>query len=264
MAFALGARAAEAGHRLLAFDSLGSTNSDALARAREGERGPLWIVTRMQTAGRGRRGREWTSGEGDIAASLLVTVDVAPAKAATLGFVAGLALDEALRCYAPDAAIALKWPNDVLLGNAKLAGILLEAENNPAGLAVAIGIGVNLATAPRGPAFPTTSLAAHGFIVHPEQMFAALSDAWIGFERLWDRGRGMPHIRDLWLSKAAGRGQPISVAVGGQAVQGVFETLDENGRLILRKSDRSEVAVAAGEVHFGFASTLHDPAKGLH
>ncbi len=261
MVFALGSRAAEADHRLEAYESLDSTNSIALSRARSGEHGPLWVVARLQTAGRGRRGREWTSGEGDLAASLLLTMDIAPAKAATLGFIAGLALDDALRSCAPGLEVALKWPNDVVSGDCKLAGILLEAESRPAGLAVVIGIGVNLASAPQGLPFPATSLAARGFIVHPERMFAALSDAWVGFERLWDGGRGMPRIRDLWLAKAAGRGQPICVTMGDRAVAGVFEALDESGRLILRGADGSEIAIAAGEVHFGAASARRDPAK---
>ncbi len=221
-------------------------------------------MTRAQTAGRGRRGREWTGGDGNLAASLLLTMDIAPAKAATLGFVAGLALDEALRLCAPGADVQLKWPNDVVLGHCKLAGILLEAETGPHGLAVVIGIGVNLASAPDGLPFPATCLAARGFIVHPERMFTALSDAWTSFERLWDGARGMPQIRDLWLAKAAGRGQPVSVTIGDRVVAGIFETLDETGRLILRGEGDAEFAIAAGEVHFGRASTQRDPAKDHH
>jgi BirA family biotin operon repressor/biotin-[acetyl-CoA-carboxylase] ligase len=255
MAFALGSRAVEAGHKLEAFDTLDSTNSLALARARSGERGPLWIVTASQTGGRGRRGREWSGGQGNFAGSLLMTMNAAPATAATLGFVAGLALDEAIRLCAPGADVQLKWPNDVISGGAKLAGILLEAENGPDGLAVVIGIGVNLASAPQGLPYPATSLAARGFIVHPERMLSALSDAWISFERLWNGGRGMPQIRELWLAKAAGRRAPISVTIGDRVIEGIFETLDDSGRLILRGDDNAEIAVAAGEVHFGQVST---------
>jgi BirA family biotin operon repressor/biotin-[acetyl-CoA-carboxylase] ligase len=255
MAFALGARAAEAGHRLEAFDKLDSTNSLALTRARAGERGPLWVVTGLQTGGRGRRGREWTGAQGNYAGSLLTTLDVAPAVAATLGFVAGLALDEAIRLCAPGADVALKWPNDVLLDGGKLAGILLEAERAAGGLAVVVGIGVNLASAPQGLPYPATCLAARGFIVHPERMLLALSDAWISFERLWNGGRGMPQIRELWLAKAAGRGAEVSVSVGDRVVEGIFETLDDSGRLILRRADGGDVAIAAGEVHFGDAAT---------
>ncbi len=255
MAFALGSRAAEAGHRLEAFDSLDSTNSLGLERAHSGESGPLWIVTALQTGGRGRRGREWAGGPGNFAGSLLMTLDVAPAVAATLGFVAGLALDEAIRLCAPGADVQLKWPNDVLCSGAKLAGILLEAERAPGGLAVVIGIGVNLASAPEGLPYPATSLAARGFIVHPERMLLALSDAWISFERLWNGGRGMPQIRELWLAKAAGRGAPVSVSVGDSTIEGIFDTLDDSGRLILRGEGNAEIAIAAGEVHFGPAPT---------
>lgn len=264
MAFALGLRAQEAGYRLAAHESVESTNATALLLARAGEQGPLWVVTRSQTAGRGRRGRAWSSGEGNLAASLLTTTHVAPASAATLGFVAGLALDDALRSCAPGAGIALKWPNDVLLDGMKLAGILLEAESRPEGLALVIGIGVNLASAPEGLPFPATSLAARGFIVHPKAMFAALTDAWTGFERLWDSGRGMPRIRELWLRRAAGLGEVVSVSMGARVVEGIFETLDNDGQMILRGTDGSKIAVAAGEVHFGAAATLRDPAKGCH
>jgi BirA family biotin operon repressor/biotin-[acetyl-CoA-carboxylase] ligase len=255
MAFALGSRARQAGHKLEAFDRLDSTNSLGLERARSGERGPLWVVTALQTGGRGRRGREWSGGSGNFAGSLLMTLDAAPAVAATLGFVAGLALDEAVRLCAPGADVQLKWPNDVLCGNAKLAGILLEAERGPNGLAVVIGIGVNLASAPEGLPYPATSLAARGFIVHPERMLSALSDAWISFERLWNGGRGMPQIRELWLAKAAGRGAPVSVTIGDRVIEGIFETLDDSGRLILRGDDNAEIAISAGEVHFGQVST---------
>src|ERR1700741_2991910 len=106
MAFALGVRARDAGYRLAAYESVESTNSTALSLARSGEQGPLWVVTRAQTAGRGRRGRAWSSGEGNLAASLLITTNVVPAVAATLSFVAGLALDDALRSCAPGARIA--------------------------------------------------------------------------------------------------------------------------------------------------------------
>ena len=191
-------------------------------------------------------------------------MDVAPAVAATLGFVAGLALDEALRLCAPGADVQLKWPNDVVAGNGKLAGILLEAESGPDGLAVVIGIGVNLASAPDGLPFPATSLAARGFIVHPERMFAALTDAWIGFERLWDGGRGMPQIRDLWLSKAAGLGS-----------DGVRDHGRSRGRRHFRDAGRQRAADPARcrqcrdrdrrrRSAFRHGRDAHDPAKDHH
>src|SRR5579871_5608283 len=121
MAFTLGPRAISAGYRLASFDQVGSTNSEAMARANAGERGPMWFATTEQTAGRGRRHRPWIAPRGNLAASVLETVDVAPAIAATLGFAAGVALATALQAEAGSSRVAfsLKWPNDVLAGQAK-------------------------------------------------------------------------------------------------------------------------------------------------
>src|SRR5664280_876439 len=122
MAFTLGPRAISAGYRLACFDHIGSTNAEAMARARDGERGPIWFVTSEQTAGRGRRHRPWIAPRGNLASSILETVDASPAVAATLGFAAGLALETALRRVSIEAALrsagsadmkfSLKWPKD--------------------------------------------------------------------------------------------------------------------------------------------------------
>src|ERR1700719_1276296 len=189
MTFALGPHAKSAGYRLATFDQIGSTNSEALAQARAGERGPMWFVTSEQTAGRGRRQRAWIAPRGNLASSVLETIDVTPAVAATLGFAAGLALHAALRTIAGSAGIgfALKWPNDVMVGPAKLTGILLEAESLPGGeLAVVVGMGTNVVAAPEGTPTPATSLRALGVETSAEALFAALSDDWAEFRGIWD------------------------------------------------------------------------------
>src|SRR5579863_2877244 len=124
MEFTLGPRAISAGYRLVGFDHIGSTNSEAMARLRAGERGPLWFVTSQQTAGRGRRHRPWIAPRGNLACSVLEIIEVSPAIAATLGFAAGLALEVALQKVSVEASLrsagsdhmkfSLKWPNDVL------------------------------------------------------------------------------------------------------------------------------------------------------
>src|SRR5579859_2215339 len=154
MPFTLGTRASLAGYRCAAFDKIGSTNAEALLRARAGERGPMWFVTSEQTAGRGRRNRPWIAPRGNLACSVLEMIDTSPAVAATLGFAAGLALEAALRKIAiggpprtaqsDDMRFDLKWPNDVLAGQEKLAGILLEAEAVSERLAIVVGIGINI------------------------------------------------------------------------------------------------------------------------
>src|ERR1700737_1918144 len=151
MTFSLGPRAISAGYRLAAFDSIGSTNAEAISRAREGEYGPLWFVTSEQTAGRGRRHRPWFAPRGNLACSVLEVIDVSPAVAATLGFAAGLAIETALQKVSIEASLrsagsehmkfSLKWPNDVLVGRQKLVGIALEAEAVAGDrLAVVVGI----------------------------------------------------------------------------------------------------------------------------
>src|SRR5215470_17297406 len=97
MPFTLGPRAASQGYQLVAFDRIGSTNAEAIARARDGECGPVWYVTSEQTAGRGRRHRPWAAPRGNLASSILEVMNVPPTVAATLGFAAGLALEAALR-----------------------------------------------------------------------------------------------------------------------------------------------------------------------
>lgn len=274
MAFSLGHRARAAGYGLVAFDSIGSTNAEALTRARDGETGPLWLVSPEQTAGRGRRHRSWVSQRGNLAASVIERMDIASAAAATLGFAAGLALEAALRHVSIEARLRsptlddtmflLKWPNDLLAGQCKLAGILLEAETVKAGqLAVVVGIGVNVVAAPEGTPYPATSLAALGINLGAEDLFSALSDAWVEFRGVWDNGEGFGEIRSLWLKRAAGIGQPVSIQSGGATIEGTFETIDESGCMIVVMSDGQRVAVTAGDVYFGGASSSHAAASGV-
>jgi BirA family biotin operon repressor/biotin-[acetyl-CoA-carboxylase] ligase len=260
MALQLGPRAISAGYRLATFDSIGSTNAEALARARDGEAGPIWFVTTEQTAGRGRRLRPWIAPRGNLASSILEVIDVAPGVAATLGFAAGLALEAALRSISAEAIARsggadlnwrLKWPNDVLAGSAKLAGILLEAEAASDGrLAVVVGIGTNVVAAPEATPYPATSLNALGLNVSAEELFCALSDCWAAYRGIWDDGRGFGEIRRLWLQRAAGLGEPVSIQSGATSIAGIFETIDDAGCLIVRMEDGKKVPISAGDVYF--------------
>jgi BirA family biotin operon repressor/biotin-[acetyl-CoA-carboxylase] ligase len=263
MAFELGPLAASRGYRLVSFGEAGSTNTEAMARARAGERGPVWFVTTLQTAGRGRRHRAWVAPRGNLASSILEVMQVAPPVAATLGFAAGLALEAALRrlsveaaLRSPDAAqFSLKWPNDVLAGNRKLSGILLEAEAVGDSLAVVVGIGTNVVASPQDTPTPATSLRALGIDVDAETLFAALSDGWAEFRGIWDNGRGFAEIRRLWLERAAGLGQSVAIKSGGEAIEGTFDTIDEQGCMIVRTAAGRLVPITAGDVYFGTAAS---------
>jgi BirA family biotin operon repressor/biotin-[acetyl-CoA-carboxylase] ligase len=263
MTFSLGPRAISEGYRLAVFDHIGSTNAEAMSAARGGESGPKWFVTSEQTAGRGRRNRPWIAPRGNLASSILEVMDISPSSAATLGFAAGLALEAALKKVSVEASarsehmqFSLKWPNDVLAGQQKLAGILLEAEAVADDrLAVVVGIGTNVVAAPKDTPTPATSLAALGVHVGAEGLFAILSDCWAEFRGIWDNGRGFGEIRRAWLERAAGLGQPVAVQAAGTTVDGTFDTIDDSGCLIIRKSDGKRVPISAGDVYFGSAAS---------
>lgn len=268
--FWLGERATARGYRLVGYDSVGSTSMEAANAARAGDVGDVWFAALQQTAGKGRRGRPWESPHGNLAASLLIVPDADPAIAATLGFVAGVALNEALGQVLPEAVlrsgidgadgagsrIALKWPNDVLADGAKLAGILLESIKRPDGRqAIVVGIGVNVIAAPEGLPYPATSLRQLGSDTRAEALFAALSEAWVDAFALWDSGKGVSDVLGRWRSVAAGIGAQVAVAREGDVVRGIFESIDDAGRLIVRADNSSRIAITAGDVHFGVTAT---------
>jgi BirA family biotin operon repressor/biotin-[acetyl-CoA-carboxylase] ligase len=265
MGFALGPRALSAGYKLAAFERIGSTNTEAIEHARGGEPGPMWFVTSEQTAGRGRRQRAWIAPRGNLAASILEVMTVPPAVAATLGFAAGLAEEAALEKVSLEAALrlgegrpryALKWPNDVLADGKKLVGIGLEAEVIGDRLAVVVGIGTNVVAAPEGTPTPAVSLAALGVQISAEELFSALSDAWVEFRGIWDKGRGFAEIRKLWLERAFGVGGPVAIQTGTAKVEGTFDTIDETGCLIVRTAEGRRMPITAGEVFFGTAASI--------
>jgi len=266
--FSLGPKARAAGYRLRGYDTIGSTNAEALEAATAGDPGGIWFAARQQSAGRGRRGRIWESPHGNLAATLLIVPDCDPTLSATLGFVAGVSLSRALAVVLPNglvrigldggdsrdgqSRIALKWPNDVLADGAKLAGILLEAHKLPDGRqAIAIGIGVNVVAAPQGLPYPATSLLELGVPRGAEDVFAALSDAWTETFGVWNDGSGIAEVLTQWRASAAGIGAPVAVNQDGAVLRGIFESIDDVGRLIVRVEDDRRIAITAGDVHFG-------------
>jgi len=271
MSFVLGPNARAAGYRLFSHDSIGSTSAEAMALARAGDGGDVWIAALEQTEGVGRRGRHWETARGNLAASVFTVTDASPSIAATLGFVAGLSLLDALGKLAPalvvDAALdgaagrrsrlALKWPNDLVAGGAKIAGILLQAETVPGGrIGVVAGIGVNVVSAPRGGDLAATSLAALGAHLTAEALFFELAEAWIHHVRVWDNGAGLPAIRRRWMERATGIGEEVAIRVGPETVRGRFETIDDEGCLVVRLGDGTRRRITAGEVHFGAVASL--------
>jgi BirA family transcriptional regulator, biotin operon repressor / biotin---[acetyl-CoA-carboxylase] ligase len=258
MAFQLSPEAQNQGYRLIGHDTVGSTNALALDHAKAGDEGRLWIAALKQEAGRGRRNRSWESPHGNLAATLLHIHHGDMAQVATLGFVAGLALNEALDAIAPAyKKFALKWPNDVLGDGKKLSGILLESIALPDGaLGIAVGIGVNVVAHPQETPFPATSLAAQNINATAELVFLALSAAWVTLFRLWNNGSGLDAIRKRWLQHAAGLGSEIAVNHNGTVLCGRFETIDADCRIVIRDDQGLLHHITAGDVYFGSTASV--------
>jgi BirA family biotin operon repressor/biotin-[acetyl-CoA-carboxylase] ligase len=237
--------AVAAGFTLLHVDEADSTNEAAL-RAAELGANRFWVVADLQRAGRGRHGRGWVSPKGNLHASLALRDACPAAKAPLLGFVAGLSLAEAILSLAPALAalLRLKWPNDGLVGGAKLAGILLEGMAGPKGQALAIGIGVNVLAAPESLDQEATALARHAADITHDALFAALSARMAANLALFDRGAGFPAIRAGWLAHALPIGAPMRVRLPTGERRGEFAGIGPDGELLLRTMDGLETIIA--------------------
>jgi BirA family biotin operon repressor/biotin-[acetyl-CoA-carboxylase] ligase len=238
------------GYRLIAFDSIGSTNDEAMRLARNGAatRTLLWALE--QTAGRGRRGRRWVSPPGNLYASVILRPNCPANRMPQLGFVAALAIGGAVGTVCPALRVSYKWPNDVLINGRKIAGILLEAEvisyGNPS--FVVIGVGVNLSVAPQHTEFPATSIRDEGGgAVPPGAMLEEFARHFHKWKTCWQI-EGFAPVRASWLAQAAiSSGRPIRVRLGTSSLHGRFVDLNEEGALLLDAAGERR-QIAAGEV----------------
>jgi len=228
----------------------GSTNADMAALVRSGLGEGVWLRAERQKAGRGRLGRAWVSPTGNFAGSTLVRTRGSDPASATLALVAGVAVHEAVTTYhrcpheSGDDEVRLKWPNDLLLGAAKLAGILLERVDD----AVVVGIGVNLAHHPDLRDRPTTSLAAQRIVVDPAPFAETLAESFSRWVGRW-RGEGLAPVRGAWLAAAHPVGTALTARLpDGSAVDGLFAGLDADGALLLRLASGETRVIHAGDV----------------
>lgn len=213
----------------------GSTNEVALRLAASGETGPLWVSAERQTAGRGRSGRTWVSMPGNLHASLLLRPRCDAANAAELSLVAGVAAYDAVRAVAGSSlpGLRVKWPNDILVADAKMGGVLIESSwgQGGAALAVVVGIGLDLAASPSDASRQMTHLAAHGIRVDRNAMLAQVAKAMACWLDRWDDGRGFALIRAAWLDRSGPLGERVSVNTGREVVEGCYMGLDQTGAL---------------------------------
>ncbi len=262
--FHLAPSAIDAGYKVSSFENIGSTSTEAMRAAKTGVSSNHWFVSAKQSAGRGRMGREWQSVKGNLAASLLFRTNLSPMICSSLSFVAALAVYRAIIGAEVNSQILLKWPNDILAMNdnfeqpAKLVGILLESQILPSSeQALVIGFGVNIVSAPKNLPYPATCLTEIGSEYNAKEFFESLSKHWYDVFEIWDNGVGIRKILDLWRQNAAGIGKSIAITNHGKTVSGIFEDIDETGRLVIRTNAGQEF-ISAGDVHFGDAASLRE------
>jgi BirA family biotin operon repressor/biotin-[acetyl-CoA-carboxylase] ligase len=239
---------------LCALDRVDSTNDEVRRRADAGAPPGLVVLAGQQTRGRGRHGRTWTSPTGNLYASVLVAAQGPLATSAQLSFVAGLALAEAIERHAPGGVeLRLKWPNDVLIGRAKVAGILLESlagTGDPHATQVIIGTGVNIASYPADTPYPATSLDAQGFApVTPHALLGAYLGALDHWFRQWC-ANGFAPLRTAWRARSLGLGEEIRLRLEREDLLGRFVDVTATGSLLLDLGAGGQREIAAGDVFY--------------
>jgi BirA family transcriptional regulator, biotin operon repressor / biotin---[acetyl-CoA-carboxylase] ligase len=231
------------------FETLDSTSLEARRRIEAGETGPCWIIALQQTAGYGRRGRGWVQQTGDFAGTLLIRPEAPLDRLGQLSFVSALAAASALdEIISPDR-ISLKWPNDVLLDGKKAAGILLEHIAYQGQARLAIGIGLNIVSAPQGLPYPTARLVDYtADVPSPPALAARIDDHFWRYYREWSKN-GFSQIRSFWMERAKGVGEEVTVRLPNEEICGVCDGIDETGAMILRLGSGKRI-ISAGDVFF--------------
>jgi len=227
-----------------------STNDDLRAAAQAGAEDGLVIMADAQTGGRGSRGRSWFSPAGNLYVSLLLYPSEPQSELGLYSFLTSLALAKAMPEQLAQERVKLKWPNDVLVDGAKIAGILLESFNTPQGQALIIGMGVNIAHAPVDTPYRATSLADLGFDTQkntPKSLLMRFLPAFHSYRQELGAS-GFGRIREAWLAQASGLGEGIVVRLSDSELNGVFKGIDPTGRLLLREAGGKITPIASGEV----------------
>lgn len=243
-------------YRLVELDEVDSTNAEAGRLAEAGAQDSTVVWAKSQSGGRGRRGRDWVSPQGNLYFSILLRPPYAMQSVMQLGFVMANAIADALAVALPRGAfVHTKWPNDVLVEGRKVAGILMEGQSSGGNAFdwVVIGVGVNINSHPHiadAGALPATSLAAEGVApdgLSPQALLDTLAKRFLAGLATW-RNLGFGPIRRAWLVRAKGIGGPVTVRLPNETLSGIFAALDEEGALVLHMDDAPNRRITAGDV----------------
>ncbi|AUG53055.1 biotin--[acetyl-CoA-carboxylase] ligase [Thalassospira marina] len=240
------------GYVLHFHEVIDSTNEEAKRLGDKGAPGGALILAARQLAGRGRRGREWKSPTGNLFLSLLLRPNCPLQESARLTFLAALAMAEAVDIVSNgEITPECKWPNDLMVGGRKLCGILLESASSHGRDTdyLVIGTGVNIAFHPDDVERPSTSFAALGVMIRIEDLVSAYISRFDDLYSAWQQD-GFNAIRQAWLDRAYGFGQPIVARLSERTLTGTFVGLDQGGSLILKDDRGVDHVIGAGEVFF--------------
>ena len=243
----------EGSYRHIHFAELDSTNTWLMDKARQGEAGNLWVTCDKQIAGKGSRGRDWVSQNGNLFASILL-IEPAPLKnLAQLTFVSSLAVHDAISKFIGERVceIKLKWPNDVLIDSKKCSGILLESSQCNGLTYVVIGFGINCNSYPEQTKFPSTSLKEIGIDIDAQSFFLALAETFAIRLKEWNSGINFRETRDSWLENAFGIGRDVTVQVPGKEIQsGCFASIDDSGYMMLELMGGTILKISTADLFF--------------
>ena len=225
------------------YDRLGSTSDEARRLADTGAPHGTAVHADQQTAGRGRLSRHWFSPQGNLYLSIVLRLDLPPARGVERGFLAALAVADAVDALLPRQVRAkLKWPNDVLVRDGKIAGILLEQ----AGEAMILGIGVNVLHAPSGVPYQVSTIVGCGGLATVDGTREKLLQALASWLEIWQQD-GFAPIRAAWLARAHPPGSALSVRLPDRFVTGQFAGIDTDGALLL-DTPQGRGRIVAGDV----------------
>jgi BirA family transcriptional regulator, biotin operon repressor / biotin---[acetyl-CoA-carboxylase] ligase len=238
------------------YPTIDSTNLEAHRLFAAGESGPLFLIADEQTAGKGRLDRNWASLRGNCYSTLMLPLAANISVVPQIGFVVALAVADVVRKHSGTIP-QLKWPNDVLIRGAKIAGILCEVLSQQP-LTIAIGCGINVAHAPIGLTYPATCLAAEGATATRDEIFKSYQAALTYWLDTWNDGQNFPMIRTAWTCLAIGIGETISMTTGTQHLTGTFETITEQGAVVLKPPHGPPHILHAGDVHIPSLARLRN------